>query len=111
MFRGKRVTVRRSTTHYDDDRNPIETWAEEVVDNVLVVPGATHDIAGVSRPSGTMVAFTLAFPCTYAGALRGCRVVISGEVGEYAVIGDPRPCRDNCPTAWWMRAEVEACNG
>lgn len=111
MLRGRTVIVRRETTSYDDDRNPVTATSDEVVKGVLVAPGATSDVAEATRPDGTKVAFTLAFPKPYVEPLRGCRVSIAGESGEYAVIGDPRPCRENCPTAWWMTAEVEACDG
>lgn len=107
---GKTVTVKRKTVTYDANRNPVEAWAPQIVNNVIVVPGATSDISESMRPDGTVVAFTLAFPKSFSSSLRGCRVVISGE-GEFSVIGDPRPCRENCPTQWWITAEVEACDG
>lgn len=111
MLSGRTVTVTRYENGYDDERDPIKVPTSERVENVLVAPGATSDIAETTRPDGTKVAFTLAFPKPYAASLRGCDVAIDGEDGVYKVIGDPRPVRDNCPTAWWLTAEVEASNG
>ncbi|WP_148042333.1 hypothetical protein [Paraeggerthella hongkongensis] len=111
MLKGRSVVVHRVETAYDEDRDPVPSLSSESVEGVLVAPGATSDVAGSARPDGTKVAFTLAFPKGYDRSLRGCRVSIAGEPGEYAVVGDPRPCRENCPTKWWMAVEVEACDG
>ena len=54
-------------------------------------------------------AYTLAFPKGYDKSLRNCRVVVDGE--EYAIAGDPRPRRENCPTAWWTVAEAVRADG
>lgn len=105
---GREVAVVRPTVEYIDGER-VEAIARETVRNVLVLPGATADGAANARPDADRVAYTLAFPKGYEKSLRGCRVVIDGE--EYAVSGDPRPCRENCPTAWWMKCEVTRTDG
>ena len=110
MFRGETVIVKIPTTKYDDDRNPVTTWTEEQVSNVLVAPGITNEMSGSNRPDGVIVAFTLSFPKTFKSSLRGCEVVVREE--SYKVIGDPQPPTvENCPTSWWMTAEVERNDG
>lgn len=95
LLKGQSVEVVRATVSY--------------VDGVLVCPGATADSAANARPDADRVAYTLAFPKGYDKPLRNCRVVINGR--EYRVMGDPQPCRENCPTAWWERVEVERVDG
>lgn len=82
---------------------------EETVDGVLVTPGATADL-DASRPDGVRVAYTVHFPKGYGKSLRGCSVVIGGEICR--IIGDPRPyMADGTPGPWSMAAEVEAVDG
>ena len=85
---------------------------EELVENVLVAPGATTDL-DATRPDGVTVALTLHFPKTWTGDLRGCEVVLPAPWdGAYRVIGEPKPYMDaNTPTAWHMPVEVEAVHG
>ena len=105
---GREVAVVRPTVEYIDGER-VESTERETVQNVLVSPGATADGAANARPDADRVAYTLAFPKGYEKSLRGCRVVVDGE--EYAVSGDPRPCRENCPPAWWMKCEVKRLDG
>ena len=111
MISGRTVTVLTPTVG-DVDRfgEPVEGRpTETTVDNVLIVPGATADLEA-SRPDGVTVALTLHFPKTYSGNLRGCNVVVDGEM--YRVIGGPKPYMDeNTPTQWHMPVEVEAVHG
>lgn len=105
---GREVAVVRPTVEYIDGER-VESIERETVQNVLVSPGATADGAANARLDADSVAYTLAFPKGYEKSLRGCRVTVDGE--EYAVSGDPRPCRENCPTAWWMKCEVKRLDG
>lgn len=105
---GREVAVVRPTVEYIDGER-VESTERETVQNVLVSPGATADGAANARLDADSVAYTLAFPKGYEKSLRGCRVTVDGE--EYAVSGDPRPCRENCPTAWWMKCEVKRLDG
>ncbi len=98
LLRGQSVEVIRVTVSYVDGER-VESTERETVDGVLVCPGATAD----------RVAYTLAFPKGYDKPLRDCRIIIPGR--EYRVMGDPQPCRENCPTAWWMSVEVERVDG
>lgn len=107
-MRGQAVTVRRPSVDYADG-DAVETWADEEVRGVLVAAGPTRDALDGNRPDGTAVAYTLAFPKSYAASLRGCRVVVGGE--ELAVVGDPRPHPANCPTRWNRTVEVTRVDG
>lgn len=108
LLDGRSVEVARPSVEYVDGER-VETLERETVENVLVVPGATQDRVANARSDADSVAYTLAFPKGYEKSLRGCRVTVDGE--EYAVEGDPRPCRENCPTAWWMKCEVTRTDG
>ena len=108
LLRGQSVEVVRVAVSYVDGER-VESTERETVQNVLLCPGATADSVANARPDADRVAFTLAFPKGYDKSLRNCRVVIGGR--EYRVMGDPQPCRENCPTRWWMRVEVEQADG
>lgn len=110
LMRGERVTVLTPHTTIGDDREPTTTWTCEYVDDVLVAPGPTSGEPGGNRPGPTVATLTLAFPKKFKGSLRGCRVVVRGE--EFDVVGDPRPNQEqNCPTRWWLTAEVRHALG
>ena len=108
LLRGQSVEVIRVKVSYVDGER-VESTERETVDGVAVCPGATADSAANARQDADRVAYTLAFPKGYDKPLRNCRVVIGGR--EFAVMGDPQPCRENCPTRWWMRVEVERVDG
>lgn len=108
LLKGQNVEVIRVAASYVDGER-VESTERETVQDVLACPGATADNAANARPDADRVAYTLAFPKGYDKPLRNCRVVIGGR--EFAVMGDPQPCRENCPTAWWMRVEVERVDG
>lgn len=83
--------------------------AREEVGNVVVAPGATADL-DASRPEGVTVAYTLCFPKTYAGELKGCAVEVRGE--RFRVVGDPqRYTEANTPGAWNLTVEVTRTDG
>lgn len=110
LLTGEDVAVLTRSVEYDAHMEEVETWESETVGNVLVHPGSTSDVRDSSRPDGTRAAFTLGFPKSYTGSLRGCRVSVRGEV--FAVIGDPRPASpDNIPGRWNRNVEVEAVCG
>lgn len=108
LLKGRAVEVLRASVDYVDGER-VEGVERETVQNVLVCPASTTDADGNARPDADRAAYTLAFPKGYDKPLRNCRVVIGGR--EYRVIGDPQPCRENCPTAWWERVEVERVDG
>lgn len=108
LLRGQSVEVIRVKVSYVDGER-VESTERETVHNVAVCPGVTADSAANARPDADRVAYTLAFPKRYDKPLRNCRVSIGGR--EFAVMGDPQPCRENCPTRWWMRVEVERVDG
>ena len=108
LLKGQSVEVIRVKVSYVDGER-VESTERETVHNVAVCPGVTADSAANARPDADRVAYTLAFPKGYDKQLRNCRIVIYGR--EYRVMGDPQPCRENCPTRFWMQVEVERVDG
>lgn len=95
----------------DAHGNPVETWATETVEDVLVAPGPRADIADASRPEGVRVVFNLHFPKSFTRGLRGARISVRGG-DPLDVIGDPAPYTlGNTPTRWWMPVEVARADG
>ena len=103
------VTVIRPTVERDDLGEPIEAGAscEEV--RCVVCPGAISDM-DATRPEGVTVSYTLHFPKTYAGSLRGCSVEVRGT--RYDVVGDPQRATEAAtPGLWNMAVEVARADG
>lgn len=109
MIKPETVNVLSYQQTYDEIGEPEgETITETAVD-VIVAPGATDDLSS-SRPEGVSVAYTLHFPKTWTGSLRGCKVRVRGEV--YTVIGDPQPYTlTNTPTPYYLPCEVTRADG
>lgn len=112
MIRGEKVTVvTRERIGTLPGNTPQYGDVETVVDNVLVAPGTGDDVVGSIRPDGVKVAWTLHFPKTYTGSLRGARVKVRGGDAR-PVIGDPAPYTlANTPTRWWMPVQLEDVEG
>lgn len=110
LIQGEQVTVIRRTAKRDELGEPAGfTEEREQVENVVVYPGATADLAA-SRPEGVTVAFTLCFPKSYESELRGCSVLVRGV--EHKVVGDPqRYAPENTPGDWNLTAEVSRTDG
>lgn len=103
------VTVLRPTVERDDLGEPVETEASREEVRCVVCPGATADM-DATRPEGVTVAYTLHFPKTYAGGLRGCSVEVRGT--RYDVVGDPQRTTDAAtPGPFNMAAEVTRADG
>lgn len=103
------VTVLRPSVERDDlgEITEGEPTREEV--RCVVCPGATSDM-DATRPEGVTVAFTLHFPKTYAGSLRGCSVEVRGA--RYDVVGDPQRTTDAAtPGPFDMAVEVARADG
>lgn len=103
------VTVLRPTVERDDLGELVfdEPTREEV--RCVVCPGATSDM-DATRPEGVTVAYTLHFPKTYAGSLRGCSVEVRGET--YDVVGDPqRTTEAATPGPFNLTVEVTRADG
>lgn len=111
-MQGETVVVRRRTQNGVNTHNqPTYTWQDEPVENVLVAPGAAADVAENARPNGTTIAWSLYFPATYSGALRGAQVSVRGEPPA-KVVGDPKPFpAGETPTEWNMTVELERTDG
>lgn len=113
MISGVTVTVNKPTVQSVDRlNNPVYSFEQVSVANVLVSPGATDDLEA-ARPEGVSVAYTLHFPKTYTGDLEGCTVELPAPWScTCKVIGKPTPYIDaNTPTPWHMPVEVEYAHG
>ena len=103
------VTVIRPTVERDDLGEPIEAGASREAVRCVVCPGSTSDMDAM-RPEGVTVSYTLHFPKTYAGSLRGCSVEVRGT--RYDVVGDPqRTSEAATPGPWNMAVEVARADG
>lgn len=103
------VTVIRPTVERDDLGEPIEAGASREEVRCVVCPGATSDM-DATRPEGVTVSYTLHFPKTYAGSLRGCSVEVRGT--RYDVVGDPQRASEAAtPGPWNMAVEVARADG
>ena len=103
------VTVIRPTVERDDLGEPREAEASREEVRCVVCPGATSDM-DATRPEGVTVSYTLHFPKTYAGSLRGCSVEVRGT--RYDVVGDPqRTAEAATPGPWNMAVEVARADG
>lgn len=103
------VTVIRPTVERDDLGEPIEAGASREAVRCVVCPGSTSDL-GAERPNGVQVVYTLHFPKTYLGDLRGCAVEVRGE--RFSVVGDPqRTSEAATPGPWNMAVEVARADG
>lgn len=103
------VTVVRPAVTRDGLGEPTfgEPTREEVA--CVVCPGATSGM-DATRPEGVAVAYTVHFPKTYAGDLRGCSVEVRGVA--YDVVGDPqRTTGAATPGPWDMSVEVTRSDG
>lgn len=110
LIQEETVVVVSLETEYDELGEPVSVKeTREMVENVVVAPGATADL-DETRPEGVSVAFTLCFPKTYSGDLRGRSVEVRGI--EYKVIGDPqRYTAENTPGDWNLTVEVTRVDG
>lgn len=103
------VTVIRPTVERDDLGEPIEAGASREEVRCVVCPGATSDM-DATRPEGVTVSYTLHFPKTYKGDLRGCSVEVRSEV--FDVVGDPMRTNEAAtPGPWNMAVEVARADG
>ncbi len=110
LISGETVVVIWRETVYDHLSEPVETIeTREEVAGVVVAPGTTTDL-DASRPKGVEVDFTLCFPKTFTGELRGCAVDVRGV--EYEVVGNPqRYMEANTPGEWNLTVEVRRVDG
>lgn len=104
MIRGEQVIVLHPTIDSVDPYGaPVVSYAEDVVENVVIHPSDPSDYTDTNRPEGTLIQWVLHFPKTYTADLRECLVEVRGE--RFAIEGDPKPYMDvNTPTPWNRRA-------
>lgn len=116
-MRGVDVLVRApfATGAADALGNPVTAWGEPMtVGDVLVQPGATSDAFESNRPEGATVVYTLAFPASFSGSLRGCEVRVPGDSAWYAIAGDPKPVLQGQlrrPLRWNRECEAVRADG
>lgn len=110
-MKGETVKVKTFTeTGTDPFGGPTVSEKVVEVENVLFSPGATDDVFASNRPDGVRVLFTLHFPKTFSGSLKGAQVYVCGD--WYDVIGDPKPYMEkNTPGDWWMAVEAGVVSG
>lgn len=111
-MKGETVVVVRSVeVGRDPGNSPIYAEVRDRVEDVLVAPGPRTDIIESNRPEGTEIQWTLHFPKTFTGSLRGASISVRG--GEpLGVVGDPQPYTlENTPTRWHMPVEVTRADG
>lgn len=103
------VAVIREAAALDDLGEPVGSEASREAVRCVVCPGSTSDL-GAERPNGVRIAYTLHFPKTYKGDLRGCSVEVRGE--RFSVAGDPmRMSEAATPGPWNMAVEVARADG
>jgi len=109
-LRGHTVYVRLRQDSYDSHGEKTKAFGDfYAVDDVLITPGTTSE-AEQTRPDDVEITYTLQFPNTFSGDLRGAQIEVEGEI--YAVVGDPHPTpADMCPTRWNMQVEVTRTDG
>lgn len=99
----------REAAALDDLGEPVGSEASREAVRCVVCPGSTSDM-DATRPEGVTVSYTLHFPKTYAGSLRGCSVEVRGT--RYDVVGDPqRTSEAATPGPWNMAVEVARADG
>lgn len=104
------VAVIRDSARLDDLGEPIGFAAVPRGRALRGVPRPHLRLGGGSGPNGARIAYTLHFPKTYRGDLRGCSVEVRGEA--FAVVGDPmRTTEAATPGAWNMAVEVARADG
>lgn len=103
------VFVIRESARLDDLVEPVGSEASREAVRCVVCPGSTSDL-GAERPNGVRIAYTLHFPKTYKGDLRGCSVEVRSKV--FGVVGDPMRTADAAtPGPWNMAVEVARADG
>lgn len=112
MIRGQTITllvpVKTSPDVYGEEN--VTEWEPRQVENVLVAPAATTDLAGNQRVLGDRSALELHFPKTFRDSLRNCRVELFGQIWQ--ISGDPVPFMDvNTPTPWNRPVTAELVEG
>lgn len=117
MITGEKIVLEMPTEGPPDAMgDPVFISATQEIDNVLVQPGTTNDIASGrsgerNRPDGVTIVYTLHFPKGLENYdFRGCRVKVRGEWME--VVGDPTYyAPENTPGQWNYPVEVKRCDG
>jgi hypothetical protein len=110
-MRGIDVIIKRRVEGEPDSMGePIITWEEEVVSNVLVASSESGRIEQDGRELGTDDTVNVYFPKAYEGRLKDCRIVLWGD--DWDILGDPQGyLSDISPTLWNRRASARKVEG
>ena len=121
LLSGEDVMVLVPSIYYDGQGDEAVTYGPDngqgaepgiPVANVLFGRPQTAPIEEAARYHGATVAYTLGFPASFSGSLRGCRVKRMRDGAMYEVSGDPQPLPPElCPTTWNREVEVTAAHG
>jgi len=88
VFDGETVHVAvRSQAATDKFNNAVDSWAEPVAVNHVLVNDATDDDQSHTRPDGIECVYKMAFPYDCGLDLRGAKVTVRGR--ELRVAGEP----------------------
>lgn len=105
MMVGETVFLEHRRAEDPSSFAPSYTTSEEMIGDVLVIPGALGDLSSMSRIDGSDVRYTLHFPKTFDGDLEGSRVKVRGR--WCLVIGRPdRFTPENTPGRWNLPVQV-----
>lgn len=115
---GERVAVlTRADGGIDEMGDPIAVWSAETVEGALVRPLSGEDLKDARRPDGVRAEYSIAFPKSYTGEVRGARIALvdrgmdaSDAAAALVVSGAPDRTRP-CPTLWNMVAEAGRADG
>ena len=117
------VVLTRSKVGEDELGEPVYEWSGETVNNVLVRPVDSSDLADKQlRPDGVSVTYSLAFPKSWTsgkapGFLAHRRVALvargmDGSDADAALLVTGSPDRTvPCPTAWDTMCDIGVVYG
>lgn len=97
----------RSTSGTDRFGNAVESWAEPVAVDHVLVARATADERQAIRHDGVIVTSTLTFPRTCNFDLRGAKITVGGR--ELVVVGEP--AHEPSPLYWDMTVQAGVSDG
>ena len=97
----------RSQSGADRFGNPVDSWAEPIAVEHVLVGRATEAERQIARPDGIEVTATLTFPRTCDLDLRGAKVTVGNR--ELFVVGEP--AHEPSPLYWDMTVNAGVYDG
>lgn len=112
MLKGEPVTIKRPVETYDEAKDPVVTWTDVPLENVLFGRPTDEQRDEVMRLYSVEVSYTLGIPKAYTASLRGCEVFRLRDGKTYRIVGDPMPLPPElCPTPWNREAQAVIVDG